>query len=124
MPAWRISSGGADRPGRHPTPLAQAFAEYGRIAKTLHLLAMVDSIDTGYRRTVHHQLTVQESRSPGNGPGQISTEWPRRAKRRAPSDREPGTLPLRAPRRRQSSPPPAQASDPIQRDFRWEETPC
>jgi TnpA family transposase len=46
----------------HPTPLAQAFAEYGRIAKTLHLLAMVDPIDTGYRRTVHRQLTVQESR--------------------------------------------------------------
>jgi len=30
----------------HPTPLGQAFAEYGRIAKTLRLLAMVDPIDT------------------------------------------------------------------------------
>lgn len=46
----------------HPTPLGQAFAEYGRIAKTLHLLALVDPVDGGYRRTVHRQLTVQESR--------------------------------------------------------------
>jgi TnpA family transposase len=46
----------------HPTPLGQAFAEYGRVAKTLHLLAMVDPIDSGYRRTVLRQLTVQESR--------------------------------------------------------------
>jgi len=46
----------------NPTSLGQAFAEYGRIAKTLHLLAMVDPIDTSYRRTVHRQLTVQESR--------------------------------------------------------------
>ena len=29
----------------HPTPLEQAFIEYGRIAKTLHLLALVDPID-------------------------------------------------------------------------------
>jgi TnpA family transposase len=46
----------------HPSPLGQAFAEYGRIAKTLHLLALVDPVDEGYRRTVHRQLTVQESR--------------------------------------------------------------
>lgn len=26
----------------HPDPLGQAFAEYGRIPKTLHLLAVVD----------------------------------------------------------------------------------
>jgi TnpA family transposase len=46
----------------HPTPLGAAFAEYGRAAKTLHLLAMCDPDDQTYRRTVHHQLTVQESR--------------------------------------------------------------
>ena len=28
----------------HPTPLGQAFIEYGRIAKTLHLLALVDPL--------------------------------------------------------------------------------
>jgi TnpA family transposase len=49
------------RDGR-PSPLGQAFAEYGRIAKTLHLLALVDPVDEGYRRTIHRQLTVQESR--------------------------------------------------------------
>ncbi|MFI6458633.1 transposase [Streptosporangium amethystogenes] len=49
------------REGR-PTPLGQAFAEYGRIAKTLHLLAIVDPVDDTYRRTVNRQLTVQESR--------------------------------------------------------------
>jgi len=36
----------------HPTPLGQDPAEYGRIAKTLHLLAMVDPVDETYRRTV------------------------------------------------------------------------
>jgi TnpA family transposase len=46
----------------HPSKLGQAFAEYGRIAKTLHLLALVDPVDEGYRRTVNTQLTVQESR--------------------------------------------------------------
>src|SRR3954452_12175150 len=46
----------------HPSALGQAFAEYGRIAKTLHLLALVDPVDTGYRRTIGRQLTVQESR--------------------------------------------------------------
>lgn len=45
-----------------PTPLGQAFAEYGRIAKTLHLLAVVDPVDDTYRRQMHKQLTVQESR--------------------------------------------------------------
>lgn len=49
------------RDGR-PTPLGAAFAEYGRAAKTLHLLAMCDPDDETYRRTIHHQLTVQESR--------------------------------------------------------------
>jgi TnpA family transposase len=46
----------------HPSALGQAFAEYGRIAKTLHLLAFVDPADEVYRRTVHRQLTIQESR--------------------------------------------------------------
>jgi hypothetical protein len=41
---------------------ALAFAEYGRIAKTLHLLAVVDPVDDTYRRQMHKQLTVQESR--------------------------------------------------------------
>jgi len=49
------------REGR-PTPLGQAFAEYGRIAKTLHLLAVVDPVDDTYRRSMNRQLTVQESR--------------------------------------------------------------
>ena len=46
----------------HPTALGQALAEYGRIAKTLHLLAFADPADEAYRRTVHRQLTIQESR--------------------------------------------------------------
>ncbi|WP_106253053.1 Tn3 family transposase [Nonomuraea fuscirosea] len=46
----------------HPTPLGQAFAEYGRIDKTLHLLSMLDPIDSSYRRSLGKQLSVQESR--------------------------------------------------------------
>lgn len=46
----------------HSTPLGQAFAEYGRIAKTLHLLALLDPVDDTYRRRVNRQLTIQESR--------------------------------------------------------------
>ncbi len=46
----------------HPTALGQAFAGYGRVAKTLHLLAFVEPAGEGYRRTVHRQLTIQESR--------------------------------------------------------------
>jgi hypothetical protein len=49
------------REGR-PTPLGQAFAEYGRIAKTLHLLAVIDPVDDTYRRRVNRQLTIQEAR--------------------------------------------------------------
>ncbi len=49
------------REGR-PTPLGTAFAEYGRIAKTLHLLRVVDPVDDTYRRQMNLQLTVQESR--------------------------------------------------------------
>ncbi|MGW2594884.1 Tn3 family transposase [Streptomyces sp. NPDC001515] len=49
------------RDGR-PTPLGSAFAEYGRIAKTEHLLRVVDPVDDTYRRQMNRQLTVQESR--------------------------------------------------------------
>lgn len=44
----------------NPTPLGQAFAEYGRVDKTLHLLAMVDPVDESWRR-VTRQLNIQES---------------------------------------------------------------
>ncbi|MFI6704526.1 Tn3 family transposase [Streptomyces sp. NPDC050509] len=49
------------REGR-PAPLGQAFAEYGRIARTEHLLRVVDPVDDTYRRQMNRQLTVQESR--------------------------------------------------------------
>lgn len=39
-----------------------AFAEYGRIDKTMHLLALVDPVDDTCRRLMNRQLTVQESR--------------------------------------------------------------
>lgn len=45
-----------------PPSLGQAFAEYGRIAKTEHLLRVVDPVDDTYRRQMNRQLTVQESR--------------------------------------------------------------
>jgi TnpA family transposase len=48
--------------GSEPAPLGQAFAEYGRIAKTLHLLQVVDPVDDTYRRQMGKQLSVQESR--------------------------------------------------------------
>jgi TnpA family transposase len=46
----------------NPTPLGKAFAEYGRIAKTIHMLALVDPVDTGYRRTIRRQRNMSESR--------------------------------------------------------------
>lgn len=46
----------------HPTPLGATFAEYGRIDKTMHLLALVDPVDDTYRRLMNRQLAVQESR--------------------------------------------------------------
>lgn len=49
------------REGR-PTPLGQAFAVYGRIGKTLHLLRVIDLVDDTYRRQMNRQLTAQESR--------------------------------------------------------------
>lgn len=39
----------------HPAPLGQAFAEYGRIRKTEHLMRMVDPIDDTYRRQMNRQ---------------------------------------------------------------------
>lgn len=47
------------RDGR-PTGLGDAFAHYGRIFKTLHLLQFVS--DDGYRRMIDTQLNVQEGR--------------------------------------------------------------
>lgn len=52
----RITQGGGS-----PTTLGKALAEYGRIAKTLHMLAFVD-VDETYRRRIHTQLNTQESR--------------------------------------------------------------
>lgn len=52
----RVTQGGGT-----PTLLGKALAEYGRIAKTEHLLDFIDA-DEGYRRQIHTQLTVQESR--------------------------------------------------------------
>lgn len=45
-----------------PNTLGAAIVEYGRIAKTLHLLALVDPTDDTYRRAITRQLTIQESR--------------------------------------------------------------
>jgi TnpA family transposase len=78
------------RDGR-PTPLGQGFIEYGRIAKTLHLLAMVDPVDDTHRRAVNTQTTVQESRHPAGpqdlprlprGPGRPAGGVGHRAQRR------------------------------------------
>jgi TnpA family transposase len=45
-----------------PNPLGAAIVEYGRIAKTVHLLALIDPTDQTYRRSINTQLTIQESR--------------------------------------------------------------
>nr|WP_167523614.1 Tn3 family transposase [Streptomyces brevispora] len=43
--------------------MGSSAAEYvGRIAKTEHLMRMVDPVDDTYRRQMNRQLTVQESR--------------------------------------------------------------
>ncbi len=46
----------------NPTPLGQAFAEYGRISKPLHLLAVCDPDDDSYQRSLNAQLNITESR--------------------------------------------------------------
>lgn len=45
------------RDGR-PTPLGDAIAHYGRIAKTLHILSLAD--EPGYRRQIKVQVNLQE----------------------------------------------------------------
>lgn len=47
------------REGR-PTPLGDAIAHYGRIAKTLHILRLAD--EPGYRRQIKVQANFQEGR--------------------------------------------------------------
>ncbi|WP_206061813.1 Tn3 family transposase [Nonomuraea basaltis] len=47
------------RDGR-PTPLGDAIAHHGRIAKTLHILRMAD--EPGYRRQIKAQANLQEGR--------------------------------------------------------------
>ncbi len=47
------------RDGR-PTPLGDATAHYGRIAKTLHILRLAD--EPGYRRQIKSQANLQEGR--------------------------------------------------------------
>ena len=44
----------------HPTPLGDAFAHYGRIFKTLHVLRVVD--DEPYRREIKGMRNLQEGR--------------------------------------------------------------
>ena len=43
-----------------PTALGEAVAIYGRIDKSLHMLAVLD--DEAYRRQISNQLSIQESR--------------------------------------------------------------
>jgi hypothetical protein len=45
-----------------PPRWGQALAEYGRIAKTLHLLAVCDPDDDSYRRAINAQQNLTESR--------------------------------------------------------------
>ncbi len=47
------------RDGR-PTPLGDAIAHYGRIAKSLHILRLAD--EPGYRRQIKKQANLQEGR--------------------------------------------------------------
>ncbi len=42
--------------GGRPTPLGQAFAEYRRIVKALHLLSILDPIRDTYRRRLNWLL--------------------------------------------------------------------
>jgi TnpA family transposase len=45
----------------HPTALGEAIASYGRIFKTLHILAYID-VDESYRRDIKHIRNLQEGR--------------------------------------------------------------
>ena len=45
----------------HPTALGEALAAYGRIFKTLHILAYIDANET-YRRDIKHIRNLQEGR--------------------------------------------------------------
>ena len=45
----------------HPTALGEAFASYGRIFKSLHILAYIDTDET-YRRDIKHIRNLQEGR--------------------------------------------------------------
>jgi TnpA family transposase len=45
----------------HPTALGEAFAAYGRIFKSLHILAFIDT-DESYRRDIKHIRNLQEGR--------------------------------------------------------------
>ena len=44
----------------NPTPLGEAIQHYGRIFKSLHILALID--DEGYRRATHWIRNLQEGR--------------------------------------------------------------
>ncbi|GGZ39925.1 hypothetical protein GCM10010344_00440 [Streptomyces bluensis] len=78
------------RDGR-PTPLGDAIAHYGRIAKTLHILRLAD--EPGYRRQIKVQANLQEGRhalagrsstaAPGSSTSATRTAWRTRS---APSD--------------------------------------
>ncbi len=45
----------------HPTALGEVLAAYGRIFKTLHILAYIDA-DEAYRRDIKHIRNLQEGR--------------------------------------------------------------
>ena len=45
----------------HPTALGEALAAYGRIFKSLHILAYIDADET-YRRDIKHIRNLQEGR--------------------------------------------------------------
>jgi TnpA family transposase len=45
----------------HPTALGEALAAYGRIFKSLHILAFID-VDEAYRRDIKHIRNLQEGR--------------------------------------------------------------
>jgi TnpA family transposase len=49
----------------HPTALGEALAAYGRIFKTLHILAYIDADET-YRRDIKHIRNLQKA----------ATTWP------------------------------------------------